>query len=323
MGNNDVVVVTGATGQVGRKAVKKLLAGGHTVRAVSRSAEKLAQLEAQGASVRQGSLLDRDFLTGAFRGASVGLAVVPQHDLGIEHPFKQFIENAVNIKEAVRATGVSHVVTVSSWGAEVPGAGTGPVLALHVLEELLEGIDGLNVVHLRPGHFMEDRLWDIPVIAQAGFLGHMIKPDTPLPYVATRDIAEVAAELLANPNFSGHSVRYVLAPRDHTIVETAQIIGAAIGKPDLAYVELPEADYRQGLAGLGATPNAIDIYIEMVKGWSDGTFAVEARSAANTGPTTLEEWAEQEFAPAFASAAADAMTAARDESRTRTAVGGA
>ncbi len=67
---------------------------------------------------------------------------------------------------AIRDSNVQHVVLLSSWGAEL-GTQVGGIIACHRFEELLDQIPGLNVVYLRPVWFMENFLWNIPLIEAA------------------------------------------------------------------------------------------------------------------------------------------------------------
>jgi uncharacterized protein YbjT (DUF2867 family) len=300
MSEQRVIVVTGATGQVGQKVAQRLLAAGHPVRAVARTAANLQPLSARGADVRPGSLENQAFLTSVFRGAAAVLAVVPQTtDVGADDPVAEHTRIANSLAGAIRQSGVRQVVSLSSWGAEVPGKATGPIAALHHFEELLDDTADLSVVHLRPGHFMENRLRDIRLISSAGVLGNLLTPDLLIPMVATQDVAAVAAEHLADGGFTGRTVRYLLGPRDYTMTETARILGEAIGRPDLAYVQFPETDFRAGLIGSGFSPGFADAYVEMVRGFNTRLVKGEPRSATNTTPTTLEEFATDVFAPAF------------------------
>ncbi len=87
------------------------------------------------------------------------------------------------------------------------------------------------------------------------------------------------------------------------MAEVTRILGASVGKPDLKYVEFPDAVFRKGLiSGGGLTPNAADMAIEINRGIDCGLVKAEPRSAANTTPTTLEEFARTTFAPAFRAA---------------------
>lgn len=72
--------------------------------------------------------------------------------------------------------------------------------------------------------------------------------------VATTDIAAVAAQLLDGDDPTGRRVRYVLGPRDITLVEASAILGDAIGRPELPYyVQFSEDDARKAMAGIMST----------------------------------------------------------------------
>jgi uncharacterized protein YbjT (DUF2867 family) len=303
MSQKNVIVVTGATGQVGHQVAERLLSAGHAVRAVARNVEKLKLLGERGADVRPGSLDDQPFLTSVFREASAVFAIIPTYtNWSPQDFFAEQTGYAQSLAGAIRESRVSHVIALTSWGAEVPDKAAGTIAPLRVFEDLLDHVPGLNAVKLRPGHFMEDRLWDIGLIKSVGILGSMLKPDLMLPMIATCDIAAVAADYLAKLNFQGRSVRYLLGPKDYTMTETARILGASIGKPDLRYVEFSEADFRKGLAGLGASPNFADLVVQMLHGFNTGLIKGEPRSKINTTPTTQEEFAKTTFAPAFKAA---------------------
>jgi uncharacterized protein YbjT (DUF2867 family) len=293
----NVIVVTGASGHIGFELAQRLLSSGDAVRAVARGADKLAPLGARGADVRTGSLEDRAFLSQVFRGANAVFAMIPPNYTA-QDPRKEQKKIAESLVAAVRECGVKKVVALSSIGAEVPEK-TGPIAGLHVFEGLLDKVPGLDVVHLRAGYFMENHLGSLGLIKSAGINGSAIKPDLPMTMVATRDIAAVAAEYLAKLDFQGRTVRYVLGPRYYTMTETTRILGAAIGKPDLKYVQFPEADFKKGLAGAGFTEAMADMFVEMIRGLNSGLIKGETRSKTNTTPTTLDEFAKTVYAPAW------------------------
>ena len=105
-----------------------------------------------------------------------------------------------SLAAAIRNNGIGYVVALSSTGADKT-YGTGPVLGLHSLEKKLEAIDGLNVLSLRCGYFMENLLPQIGIIQSMGFMAGPVRADVPLPMIATRDIGEAAAESLAKLDF--------------------------------------------------------------------------------------------------------------------------
>jgi uncharacterized protein YbjT (DUF2867 family) len=106
-------------------------------------------------------------------------------------------------------------------------------------------------VFLRPVWFMENFLWNIGLIKTAGINGLAFRPDVSFPMIAAADIAPVAVEYLTSLAFEGRNVRYLMGPREYTMVEVTRTLGAAIGKPDLRYIEFPDAVFRKGLIGSG------------------------------------------------------------------------
>ena len=111
--------------------------------------------------------------------------------------------------------------------------------------------------------------------------------------IATQDIAAFAARALAARDWTGFKVRELLGPRDLSFDEATRIIGAAIGKPDLAYVQFPYADYSAALQQAGLSKSVADLYAEMDKAFDDGIVrSIEGRNAANTTPTTFEQFAD-------------------------------
>ena len=116
--------------------------------------------------------------------------------------------------------------------------------------------------------------------------------------IATRDIAAAVAKELVRPSFKGHVVKYLLGPRSLTMREAAGILGAAIGKTDLTYVQADPAQAKAGMVQQGFSRNVADLLEEMDRALSDGRInGTFIRDAGNCTPTTLES-----FAPIFAQA---------------------
>lgn len=293
-----LVCITGATGNVGHVAAESLLARGVKVRAVARSKERLAALAAKGAETRAGDLADTAFVADAFRGATVALVMIPPNVTAPDLRAYQR-EIASSVTAAAKAAGVPRAVLLSSLGGEHP-SGTGPIAGLHDFEEMLKGVAGLASVALRPGFFMENHLMAIPIVKRMGVNGSLVRGDLAMVMIATRDIAAAASDLLAAPAFTGHTVQELLGPRDYTMREATAILGAAIGKPDLAYVEFAPADSRKGMLDMGLSASMADAAIEMYAAFNAGRVKpASPRGAASATPTALERFAREVFAPAF------------------------
>jgi uncharacterized protein YbjT (DUF2867 family) len=292
------VTVAGATGHVGGGIARGLLARGVKVRAIGRDEKRLQDLTARGAQAEAGSLDDVQFLRKAVEGADAVFVLVPPSYQ--EPDFRAYQRKIVEaIGRALETARVPRAVSLSSVGAEL-ASGNGPIAGLHLLEQRLEAIDGLQVVHLRPAYFMENELNNIGLIKSAGITGSPLKADRAFPLIATADIAAAATEVLAQPTFTGRSFRELLGPRDYAPRDAARILGQAIGKPELPYVEFPFADARKAMIAAGLSPSLADDYLEMQAAFNEGRIrSLQGRSAATTTPTTLEDFARTVFAPAF------------------------
>ncbi len=295
--HDQLIVVTGASGHIGGRLAEMLLAGHRRVRVVARREEHLRALGEKGAEVLTGDLGDAEFTRRAFAGAHAAFTMLPPilaaADLRGEQ--NRFAEA---ITRGLEQAGVRKVVNLSSIGAEVP-YGTGPIAGLHDLEEHLDRLAETNIVHLRPTFFMENHLHAIGGIAAQGAYVGTLRPDLALPMIATIDIASEAERLLAGIGFEDKSTAELLGPRDHTLPEAARILGAAIGKPDLPYVQVTDEQAHPAMVAQGLTPHMADAMLEMYRAFNAGKIRpAEPRLPENTTPTTLEDWAP-EFAGAY------------------------
>jgi uncharacterized protein YbjT (DUF2867 family) len=292
------VLVTGATGHVGRRVAEILLESGIAVRAVGRDGARLRPLVERGALACVGDQTDTAFLTAQLRGADAAFVMVPP-DYAAADLRASYRRHGASLAQALTAAATPFAVTLSSVGAE-RSEGTGPILGLHDLEELLNGIAGLAAVHLRAAYFMENQLFNVGTIQNAGINGGTISGEVPIPMVATGDIAVVAATLLRDRRAASKSHRYVLGPRDLTLREATRSLGNAIGRPDLQYVEFPEDGARQAMLGMGLSPDVVERFLEMNRALSSGWITVVGgRTPESTTPTTFESFAREVLAPAF------------------------
>ena len=298
-------VITGATGHTGRVAAEKLLATGAKVRVIGRDAKRLEQFSREGAEAVVADMTDAAALEKACSGARAVYAVMPPN---LSAPDVRAYQEQVtdSLAAAIRKNGVGYAVALSSTGADKT-YGTGPVMGVHGLEKKLGSIDGLNVLSLRCGYFMENLLPQVGIVQSLGFMAGPVRPDVPLPMIATSDIGETAAESLAKLDFVGKQTRELLGARHVTYTEAARIIGAAIGKPDLTYRQVPASVLKPAMMQMGMSSNMVDLLLEMSDALNTGHMkSQEPRSARNTTATTLETFVAEVFAPAYRGKAAGA-----------------
>jgi len=283
--------IIGATGHIGSRVADILLRKGEKVRVIGRDAARLQQYVNRGAEAAVGDLQDTVFLTGAFRGVNAVFAMIPPNYTAPNFRAYQDVVG-ISIAAAIGTAGVSHVVNLSSQGADLP-RGTGPILGLHDQEIRLNALHGVHVLHLRPTYFMENLLANVPLIHEHGFAGSAVRGDLKFAMIATADIAERAAGHLLARDFSGSSVRDLLGQRDITLQEAFTVIGRRIGILDLAYRQFTYDEFGQALIGMGMSRDMSRLMIEMSAALNRGLFAVNRpRNADNTTPTTIETFAD-------------------------------
>jgi len=291
-------VVTGGSGHTGRVVAERLLAKQKSVRLIGRSAERLEPLTHQGAEAFISDLTDERSLADAFVGAEAAYVMLPPNPETKD--YRAFQDRTSDVlAAAIRKTGVKHVVSLSSVGADKP-AGTGPVAGLYYLEQALNQIPGLHTLHLRAGYFMENTLQQIGIIKAMGVVAGPLRAELELPMIATRDIGEFAAEELLRLNFVGHQTRELLGARNISMAEVASIIGTAIGRPQLSYKQLPDDQIREALVQTGLSTDVAALILEMAQALNTGHMvALEMRSRENTTPTSYEQFVREVFVPQF------------------------
>jgi uncharacterized protein YbjT (DUF2867 family) len=294
-------VVFGAAGHVGGAIAERLLGAGKQVRVVGRSAEKLEALARRGAEVTTGDVTDVTLVRRALEGARAAFVLVPPYFGPGIRAWQDRVGGALG--DALEANGVQYAVSLSSVGAD-RGDRNGPIAGLHALERRLDRISGLNALHLRPGSFFENHLETIGLVMAAGANGGALRPDLSMPQIATRDIGEAAARRLLALDWKGRTVRELHGQRFLTMAEATAALGAAIGRPDLRYVQLSYADAQRGMVQAGLPEEMAALLAEMEQGLNEGHVkASQPRSADTTTPTSIEAWASAVYAPAFRAAA--------------------
>jgi uncharacterized protein YbjT (DUF2867 family) len=186
---------------------------------------------------------------------------------------------------------VGKVILLSSLGAELT-EGTGPIAGLHETEKALAAVPGLDAVFLRPGYFYENFFGSLPAIKQYGANGGNIAPDAPVKMVASADVGDAAAADLIDGSFRGIQVRDLYA-RDYTMTEVTKILGDRIGKPDLAYMQMPDDAFVGALVGAGFGASIAGMYAEMGRAISAGRIvSTQPRTPRTTAPTSFESFAD-------------------------------
>lgn len=288
------IVITTPTGNIGRRVLQQLLQAGADVSVIVRQPEKLSDSIRSRVKVHQGSLTDVDLVTKAFRGANAAVWVTPGD---FTHPDAAAYHNEIGAVAAmaIRESKIPYVVNVSSAGAHLENAG--PVSGLAAIERRMNEV-AENIVHLRPGFFMENFLQQIEPIKNDGAIYELIPGDMPFPIIATQDIGDVAAQLLIETKWSGHQTRGLHGPADLTFADATKILSDSIGKP-VKYAQITPDQAYQAFLGVGASPGFAKALVEMYQALSKPKAIAESRTPETTTPTTLREWSDNIFRPLF------------------------
>ena len=276
--------VLGVTGNTGSVVAEELIRRGKKVRVIVRSVEKGESWKARGADVAIASVDDPKALAAALSGAE-GAYLLSPPDMSETDMTAHGRKVGDSFAEAIRISGVPHVVFLSSIGGQHE-TGTGPIRALHQIEERLTPL-GINVTILRPTYFMENGGSSLGPAAASGVFPTFLPADLRLPQIATKDIGVFAADALENPA-KGVRILELAGPEDYTTNEIAAIVGGILGK-DVKVAEGPLDAVVPTFMSYGISEHIAGLFREMYEGLINGQVAWDGKGERHRGVTTPAE----------------------------------
>ncbi|KQT27631.1 hypothetical protein ASG22_20280 [Chryseobacterium sp. Leaf405] len=291
------IVILGATGTVGSKIAENLLNDGHQVTLIARHPEKLEKYRSLGAEIIAGDITDVETLTSAFASADSAFILLPDN-VKAENTRAYQREVTSRLIEAIEKSGIKHIVNMSSVGSHMH-EGNGMMGGTGEQEVRLNQLKDVNVLHIRSAYFMENFLRIIQFVKNKGINGTAADGDHAIPMVATKDVAKVAAEHLSNLDFKGKSVHAVMGPKDYTYREFTNIIGKAIGNPELPYVQIPVEQAKQVFLGNGFSKDFVDNLLGMAVAIKSGFMNYQNRDDFTTTSTTAEDFVSEFYLPLY------------------------
>ncbi|MET9631371.1 NAD(P)H-binding protein [Lentzea sp. NPDC006480] len=276
-----MIVVTGATGNIGRPLTQALAEAGEQVTAVSRRAAEVPR----GVRHVKADLADPTSLEPALAGAEALFLLLSGdlHSTGA---------NPADVISQAADNGVKRIVLLSSLGVVTRPFGTTRI-AMRELEDTLKG-SGLDWAILRPGGFASNALWwagqvraNRTVAAPFGDVG--------VPIIDPADIAEVAAACLLDDRHTGGSYE-LTGPEVVTPRQQAQAIATALGEP-VRFHELTRAEARKGMEQLMPGELADDT-LDILGAPTEAELQVSPHVAEVLGraPRTFADWAARNVA---------------------------
>lgn len=220
-----MILVTGATGNIGKQLVPQLLAKGETLRVVTRDAAKVAHL-ADKADILVGDLKDAATVKRAVAGADRVFLI------GLIADTTQSADRALIAESAKQ--GVKRIVKISAGSDGTRGIGK-----VHRDWEELIKQSGVKWTFLRPGMFMSNTLgWAGTIKSQ----GTVFSPfgDGKMAMIAPRDIAAVAVAALTDAHHEGQ-IYDLFGAELLTVAQQVEILSRVVGKPIKLVDITPEA----------------------------------------------------------------------------------
>lgn len=257
------LVITGATGHLGRLTVQSLLRRGvpaEQIVATGRRVESLDDLAAQGVTVRRADFTDPQSLREAFSGAEKVL-LVSSSAVG------QRLPQHANAIQAAQEAGVRLLAYTSIAKAD----STSLLLAAeHKATERLLAESGVPHVLLRNGWYTENYTGQLPVYLEHGIAG--AAGDGRVSAATRADYAEAAAAVLTGNGHAGAT--YELGGPAFTMTELAQAVSGATGRK-VTYDDLPVAQYTQVLVGAGLPEPVAAVLADADRGVAAGELLVD------------------------------------------------
>jgi NAD(P)H dehydrogenase (quinone) len=273
------IVVTGATGHLGRLIVQSLLDRGvpaDQIVAVGRDVDRLAGLAERGVVTQRADYDDAESLQAAFAGAET-LMFVSGSEVG-----RRVVQHG-NVVTAAKAAGVGLVVYTSIAKADTSSL---VLAAEHKATEQLILDSGLPHVFLRNSWYLENYTAQLPTYLQHGVAG--AANDGRVSAATRADYAEAAAVVLTT---EGHTNRvYELGGSPFTMTELAAEISRQSGN-SVSYLDLPVDKLTELLVAAGLPDGYAAVLADGDRGLAQGDLEVGDDLAKLLGrtPTTLAE----------------------------------
>lgn len=277
-----MILVTGATGNVGSETVRLLADRQQPVRALMRDASRLQRA---GVDVATGDFDDPGSLDAAMDGVDTVVLVSPA-----------IPQQEISAIDAAARAGVTHVIKVTS-----KASADSPVERRRGQTQIEQHLQasGLAWTLLRSNAYLQNLLALAPIVKQtSGFV--MSAGDGQVAMVDARDVAAVAATLATHPSGHAGATYWPTGPALITYTDVANELSSTLGHP-VQYRRISPADHRELMIRAGvpehvATSNAqaFGLIAEGDAAWrSDDVLTITGRA-----PRSLRAFIS-EFAPAF------------------------
>ena len=283
----DTLLVTGASGQLGRLVLDALLASGKVapagIVATTRDTAKLADYAARGVAVRAADFDDPASLDAAFAGATKVLIVSTD---ALDQPGKRLTQHTAAVA-AARKAGVKHILYTSM---PQPDDSLVTFAPDHLGTEDAIKATGIPYTILRDGWYAENLFMSLPHALEAG-AWYTSTGEGRIAHITRADTAAALAGALLKAG--DESRTYTLTgTKSRTAEEIAAVVSAATGKP-LKVVHVTDAQLAEGLKAAGLPEGFIPTIVSFDANTREGKIAAvtgDAEALSGRKPTSFEDF---------------------------------
>ena len=274
-----MILITGATGNIGRELIPLLLETGQPIRVFVRDERKVIHLDERVERV-VGDLNKPKTLLPAVKGVEQIFLVTYE------------TQQDINVIEAAKRAGGRQIVKLSTLEATDHKIQVGK---WHYEREELIRASGLDWTFLRPGMFMSNSIewWAESIKGQGSVFFPGGKKGRVAP-VDPRDVAKVAALALTQPGHIGQAYE-LTGPELFSIGEMVQVISRVLGKP-IQYVDIPPIAAKLFMLKTGMDKTLVNALMEMLGSLRRNEGAILTDTVQRlTGqtPRTFEAWCQE------------------------------
>jgi uncharacterized protein YbjT (DUF2867 family) len=253
------ILVTGATGKVGREVIKQLVLSKAKVRAGIYNHARVDKIEVGGFEQTDLDFTKPETIESALNDVEKAFLVVP------------FRENMVdmirNFIDVAKRKGLKHIVMLSIMSADKQDGSS--ILSMHKQCEDIVVSSGIPITMLRANWFMQDFAKYAPTIKKPGTFHAPISLKGSISFVDIRDVAAIAAMALLKSR--GGEIFTLTGPQTFTHRQLEDNFAFVLGKRVIFHT-MSDDDFRQTMLGYGVSDWHVHMMLEMYKEAEKGTF---------------------------------------------------
>jgi len=290
-----MIVITTATGQIGRQVLGNLLNSAKPIRVIVRDPSRLPSEVRERVDVVQGAHDDSRTVNKAFAGADTVFWLVPPDPKAdsVEAAYVGFSRPAC---AAFKSQGVKWVVGISALGRGTPWAASAGLVTASLNMDDLIASTGVNYRAVTNPSFMDNLLRQVEAIKNQGAFFLPISGDLKQPSACIRDIAATAAKLLLDSSWSGVGSSPVLGPEDLSCNDMARLMSKVLGRP-VHFQQIPGEAFKARMLRNGMSEAMAQAALDMWVAYNKGLDTAEPRTPQSTTPTSFRQWCEEVLKP--------------------------